>query len=116
MNILASTNATLTKIAEGGFTENYSDDETAGSALWQGSERVYVDEQHMTVEPAGSTNVIERDVLIVGYAVGSFAKPDCVVTYTDDETGVQTRKVRSVRGLRALGASKLVFADTPEKP
>jgi hypothetical protein len=112
---LPQANATLTRVAGGGYAEDYDRAAGADSEKWAGSAEAYYQERRERVAAAGETTLILRRSLIVANDVASFSEGD-VVSFTFDgssRTGnVQVIERREYAPAGELQTTRLTLEET----
>lgn len=114
--MLPASNATLTSIMGGGFTADYDQPATSGTARWQGTVGVYVVEEIITVasatrragEGADSVNELTRTYLVLDAELGRLVQTGDTLTYTLDGV-TSTRVARNVRVTPIVSTARVTF-------
>jgi hypothetical protein len=107
---LPQSNATVTLIAGGGFSEDYGVPDGADVERWRGARRCYVDESLVTTVVGEDVNEVTRTRLILAPEPGRQVKRGDKVTYRYNGE-VSTRKVRDVAMHSVSGEVTLALED-----
>jgi hypothetical protein len=111
MSGLIFTNATLTRIAAPGTSDDYDVAGTPGTARWTGSVGVTIRRDPIVeVQGAQALNVIRTTRMEVPYDIGSVIEHNDAVTYTyEGETW--TRRVDDITRAREVGRVRVELED-----
>lgn len=108
--ILAYHNARFTKVAGGGFSEDFAAAAGDDAARWTGDIEAYVREQVLTDTTGGSVNELKQTVVVIPRNLGVTVEPEDTVTFERDGEAV-TRRVRQVADLQPVGTLRLYLHD-----
>jgi hypothetical protein len=102
------TNATLTRVQQGGGAEDYTNAAAAaGADKWAGSQPVFVSDRAVSEEAADRSSVaVERTIAVDDAVAVAWARGDAV-TYTY-QGQTQTGEVRDVKTTTAAGLPGVV--------
>lgn len=110
MGSLPAANATITSVADGGFSEDYDATATAGTAKWTGNEDCYVVEQIRTVLAPDGLNRLKTIYLVVPADLGATVESGDTVAYLKDGTSL-TGVVWEVQVAKIAGTARLHLQD-----
>lgn len=107
--VIPFTNATLTAIKGGGFSENYDQNESGDTTRWSGSEPVYVGEERLT-EQGRRLEHTSRAYVAIPQSLGIAVKQGDAVFFTH-KSQPKERAVDDIRDLDLAGVTRLYFTD-----
>lgn len=99
---LPQRNATLTKVARGGTSEDYDAPEGADPTAWEGSSDCYVGERRATLTEG---RVLNRERVVYALVPGTLdVRVGDTITYRRDDAGEpESRDVRAVKAPALTG-------------
>ena len=107
---LPATNAVLTKIAGGGFSEDFDQGDATENVKWLGSEDAYLVEKVASSVTGQGLEQARIDYLILPYSVAQPITVGDIVTYAQGAAPV-SRKVRTIETHKIAGTTRLYLWD-----
>ena len=111
MSVLPLVNATLTKIAGGGTTEDYDTAAGTDTQRLAGSEDAYVVEDLLSEVSYGRLDQVEFTLVVVLLAVGALVLRGDTISF-DHAGQTRSRTVRAVEQRRLMGTVRLTCWET----
>lgn len=114
---LPQRNATLTRIASGGTSEDYDQPAGADTTVWQGEadawfhDRVGLNLGTGGVAGSGEADLIRRTYIVVPGELAEMVGPGVALTFTpDDQDAERTRDARDVDGPHSIDGAAFATA------
>lgn len=112
---LASHNARLSAVSSSGGSEDY--DLTSSATLvgkWAGDAEALIVEHVVAVQNGERLDQVKQTHMEIPANLGVDVAPDDLVTFTDREGRVGTRRVQQVQTPQLVGVIRLFFWDAPQ--
>lgn len=110
---LPASNARLTMILGGGFSEDYDEPATNGTPKWTGDADAYVVDKVRTAVTAAGLARVKTTYVVIPVDLADGIESGDTVTYTINGTSV-SRVVWEIEAHEIAGTARLHFKDTEE--